>query len=57
MFRQGLARQARLFSATASIRNKSSVDAAKDALKTADKTVSQAAVKGIEKGGMNAQNA
>ena len=50
MFRQQIARQARLFSTTP-IARKSPVDAIKDAAKTIDKTISGAAVKGIEKGG------
>lgn len=49
MYRQALARQARLFSTSVPAR-KSAVDAAKDAVKNVDKTISQAAVKGIEKG-------
>lgn len=51
MFRQAVARNARLFS-TSVRAQKSVVDSAKDAIKGVDKTVSQAAVKGIEKGGM-----
>lgn len=50
MFRQQIARQARLFSTTP-VARKSPVDAIKDAAKTIDKTISGAAVKGIEKGG------
>lgn len=47
---QPLARQARLF--TTSPYRQSVVDSAKDTLKKVDRTVSDAAVKGIEKGGM-----
>jgi hypothetical protein len=50
MFRQQIVRQARLFSTTP-VARKSPVDAIKDAAKTIDKTISGAAVKGIEKGG------
>jgi hypothetical protein len=50
MFRQAIARQARLFS-TAPIARKSVVDSAKETVQQVDKTVAQAAVKGIEKGG------
>lgn len=42
----------RSISATASY-NKGAVDATKDTLKKADRTVSDAAVKGINKGGMS----
>nr|POE93244.1 hypothetical protein CFP56_19256 [Quercus suber] len=47
MFRQAIARQARLFSTTPIIR-KSAVDTAKETVQTADKTVAQQIVKGIE---------
>ena len=47
---QPLARQARLF--TTSPYRQSVVDSAKDTLKKVDRSVSDAAVKGIEKGGM-----
>jgi len=50
MFRQQIARQARLFSTTP-IARKSPVEVIKDAAKAVDKTISGAAVKGIEKGG------
>jgi hypothetical protein len=50
MFRQQIARQARLFSTTP-IARKSPVETIKDAAKAVDKTISGAAVKGIEKGG------
>lgn len=50
MFRQTIARNARLFS-TSVRTQKSAVDAAKDAAKTVDKTVSQTIVKGIEGAG------
>jgi hypothetical protein len=50
MYRQALARQARLFSTSVYLR-KGPVEATKDAVKTVDRTVSDAAVKGIEKGG------
>ena len=49
---QPLTRQARLF--TTSPYRQSVVDSAKDTLKKVDRTVSDAAVKGIEKGGMYA---
>ncbi|KAI4711410.1 hypothetical protein J4E89_003975 [Alternaria sp. Ai002NY15] len=49
MFRQQIARQARLFSTTP-IARKSPVEAIKDAAKAVDRTISGAAVKGIEKG-------
>ena len=48
---QPLARQARFF-ATSPYR-KSVVDTAKDAVKKVDRKVADAAVKGIEKGGMS----
>ena len=48
---QPLARQARLF--TTSPYRQSVLDSAKDAAKKVDRTVSDAAVKGIEKGGMS----
>jgi hypothetical protein len=51
MFRQQLARQVRLFSTTP-IARKSPVETIKDAAKVVDRTISDAAVKGIEKGGM-----
>lgn len=47
MLRQAFTRQARLFS-TSVRTQKSAVDAAKDAVKNVDKTVSQTLVKGIE---------
>lgn len=50
MFRQQLARQVRLFSTTP-IARKSPVEAIKDAAKAVDRTISNAAVAGIEKGG------
>jgi hypothetical protein len=50
MFRQQIARQARLFSTTP-ITRKSPVETIKDAAKAVDRTISGAAVKGIEKGG------
>lgn len=49
MYRQAIARQSRLLSTTAATR-KSATESAKEALKSVDKTISQAAVKGIEKG-------
>ena len=49
MFRQSLLRTTRLFSTTARV-NKGPVEGAKDAVKTADRTVSDQIVKGIEKG-------
>lgn len=52
MFRSQIARQARLFS-TSPIVRKSPVETVKDAAKKVDRTVSDAAVKGIEKGGTN----
>ncbi len=45
-----LATRTRFFS-TSPLARKSAVDAAKDAAKTIDRTVADAAVKGIEKGG------
>ena len=51
---QPLTRQARLF--TTSPYRQSVVDSAKDTLKKVDRTVSDAAVKGIEKGGMFTQS-
>jgi hypothetical protein len=51
MFRQQLARQVRLFSTTP-VARKSPVETIKDAAKAVDRTISGAAVKGIEKGGM-----
>lgn len=50
MFRQQIARQARLFSTTP-VARKSPVEVIKDAAKKVDQTISGAAVKGIEKGG------
>nr|POE64858.1 hypothetical protein CFP56_69550 [Quercus suber] len=47
MFRQAIARQARLFS-TSPIVRKSAVDSAKETVQAADKTVAQQIVKGIE---------
>ncbi|CAN9389432.1 unnamed protein product [Alternaria alternata] len=47
---EDIARQARLFSTTP-VARKSPVDAIKDAAKAVDRTISGAAVKGIEKGG------
>ncbi|CAO2656078.1 Nn.00g048810.m01.CDS01 [Neocucurbitaria sp. VM-36] len=52
MFRQQLARQVRLFSTTP-IARKSPVETVKDAAKVVDRTVSDIAVKGIEKGAKN----
>ena len=49
MFRQQITRQVRLFSTTP-IARKSPVEAIKDAAKVVDKTISGAAVKGIETG-------
>lgn len=43
--------RARFFS-TSPLARKSAVDAAKDTAKTVDRTISDAAVKGIERGGM-----
>ncbi|ORY12732.1 hypothetical protein BCR34DRAFT_482229 [Clohesyomyces aquaticus] len=51
MFRSAIARQARLFS-TSPIVRKSPVETVKDAAKAVDRTISDAAVKGIEKGGI-----
>jgi hypothetical protein len=50
MFRSQIARQARLFSTTP-VARKSPVETIKDAAKAVDRTISGAAVKGIEKGG------
>ena len=50
MFRQQIVRQARLFSTTP-VARKGPVDTIKEAAKKVDKTISGAAVKGIEKGG------
>ena len=50
MYRQVAARNIRLFS-TSLRAQKGPVESATDALKTADKNVSQTMVKGIEKGG------
>lgn len=52
MFRQVAVRNARLFSTSVRFADKGPVEAAKDAVKTVDKNVSQTIVKGIEKGGM-----
>ncbi|KAF2795002.1 hypothetical protein K505DRAFT_407215 [Melanomma pulvis-pyrius CBS 109.77] len=49
MFRTAIARQARLFS-TSPIVRKSPVETVKDAAKVVDRTISDAAVKGIETG-------
>ncbi|KAF3047665.1 hypothetical protein E8E12_011266 [Didymella heteroderae] len=49
MFRSQIARQARLFSTTP-VTRKSPVETIKDAAKAVDRTISDAAVKGIEKG-------
>ncbi|KAJ4405104.1 hypothetical protein N0V91_005466 [Didymella pomorum] len=49
MFRSQIARQARLFSTTP-VARKSPVETIKDAAKAVDRTISGAAVKGIEKG-------
>lgn len=49
MFRQALFRQARLFSTSTPIR-KSAVDTAKETAEEINRKVSDAAVKGIEKG-------
>lgn len=58
MFRQALARNVRLFgTSVARFESKGPIDAAKDALKSVDKTVSGAAVKGIEKGGKSVTEA
>ena len=51
MLRTTIVRQARLFS-TSPRTQKTVVDSAKDAVKKVDRTVSDAAVKGIETGGM-----
>jgi hypothetical protein len=50
MFRQAIARQARLFSTSVPVR-KSAVDSAKEAAQAVDKTVSQKIVQGIEGAG------
>lgn len=55
MFRQQIARQARLFSTTP-VARKSPVETIKDAAKAVDRTISGAAVKGIEKGGMSSSS-
>lgn len=52
MYRQAIARQARLFSTSVQLR-KSAYESAKDTVKGVDKTVSQQIVKGIETGGMH----
>jgi len=49
MYRQAIVRQTRLFSTSPQVR-KSVVDQAKEAVKTVDKTVAQAAIKGIDIG-------
>jgi len=51
MYRQAIARQARLFSTSPRVR-KSALDQAKEAVQNVDKSVAQTIVKGIEKGGM-----
>ena len=51
MFRQTIIRNARLFSTNARLQ-KSATETVKDTLKAVDRTVSDAAVKGISKGGM-----
>ena len=51
MFRTQITRQARLFSTSPPVR-KSATDTIKDAAKAVDRTISDAAVKGIETGGM-----
>ncbi|KAK5006751.1 hypothetical protein LTR28_006123 [Elasticomyces elasticus] len=54
MFRTVVARNARLFST--SVRSQKSVtDSVKDAAKAVDRTIADAAVKGIEKGGPEKQ--
>jgi hypothetical protein len=50
MFRTAIARQARLFTTTTRSQ-KGVVDTGKDVLKKVDRTVADAAVKGIETGG------
>jgi hypothetical protein len=55
MFRQQITRQVRLFSSSP-IARKSPVEVIKDAAKVVDKTISGAAVKGIEKGGTYTSN-
>lgn len=50
MFRSTIIRNARLFSTNARFQ-KSAAETVKDAAKVVDKTISDAAVKGIEKGG------
>ena len=52
MFRSSIIRNARLFSTNARFQ-KSAVDTLKEAAKTVDRTISDAAVKGIETGGMS----
>ncbi|KIV99853.1 uncharacterized protein PV09_08521 [Verruconis gallopava] len=49
MYRSAIVRQARLLSTTARL-NKGPIETAKDALKSIDRTISDAAVSGIEKG-------
>ena len=55
MYRQAIARQARLFSTSPRVR-KSAVDQAKEAISQVDKGVAQTIVKGIEKGGRCSPN-
>jgi hypothetical protein len=50
MFRSTIIRNARLFSTNARFQ-KSAAETVKDAAKVVDRTISDAAVKGIEKGG------
>jgi hypothetical protein len=50
MFRTVLTRQARLFTTSTHLQ-KGPIEAGKDVLKAVDRTVSDAAVKGIETGG------
>ena len=50
MYRQVVARNVRLFSTSVTLR-KGPVETAKDAVKNVDRTVSDTAVAGIEKGG------
>jgi hypothetical protein len=51
MYRSAILRHTRLLSTTARL-HKGPVEAAKDTLKSVDRTVSDVAVAGIEKGGM-----
>lgn len=55
MFRAAVARNVRLFSTNVRLQ-KSATESVKDGLKAVDRTVSDAAVKGIEKGGMFLMN-